>query len=120
MDIDRDFLLLGLACVIATGVLMLIPTVIVSSRLWRAVAGRHPEVWKDLGEPRLQSMGILKSRSLRDYLRYKKYQELSDPQIDRYASRLRLLNRLVALLFWIGVVLLLLSAASAGTASAGT
>ena len=115
MEIERDLLLKGLAFVLATSVLMLIPTGIVSSRFWRAVAHRHPEVWQDLGKPRFQPMGIGKSRGLRNYIRNKNYLELSDPLIDRYASWLVLLDRLVALLFFVGVVLVLLLAASAET-----
>jgi len=77
-------LVAGLAVVMSVGIIALIPTAIVSVRLWRALQSRHPEVWR------------------------------ADPEVDSCARILRVLDRLLTAAVWVGAVLVLLLAASAG------
>ena len=106
-------LIAGLAVAISVGILALIPTAIVSARLWRAIKSRYPEVWRDMDGPRLRPMRIGKSRRLRNFIRSRAHEELADPEIDSYARALRVLNHLLTATIWVGVVLVAMLAASA-------
>ncbi len=110
---DRDALLIVTAFVLGVGALTLIPTGIVSARLWRALRSRHPEAWAELGRPQLEPMSIGKSRRLRSFIRSKAYEELADPEISSYARYLRVLNVVLTIAVWIGAILVVALAASA-------
>ena len=106
-------LVTGLAVVMSVGIFALIPTAIVSARLWRAIKSRHPEVWRNMGGPQLAPMSIGKSRRLRSFIRSRAHEDLADPEVDSYARILRVLNRLLTAAVWVGVVLVLMLAFSA-------
>ena len=111
---DRDVLITGLAVVMSVGILALIPTAIVSARLWRAIKSRHPEAWRDIDGPQSAPMSIGKSLRLRRFIRSRAHEDLADPEVDSDARILRVLDRLLTAAVWVGVVLVLIPAASAG------
>ena len=111
---DHDVLFRALEFVLAAGIVTLIPTGIVSARLWQLIKRRHPRVWSDIGEPRIEPMGIAKSRRLRGFIRSRAYERLADVEVDSYARSLRVLNCILTIMFWIGIGLVLLVAITAG------
>ena len=110
---DRDLLMMGLAVAMSVGILAVIPTAIVSARIWRAIKSRHPEAWRDLDGARFAPMSIRKSQRLNNFIQSREYERLSDPEVDSYARILRLLNRVLTAAVWIGVILILILAVSA-------
>ena len=113
MGVDSELSVIVAVAAVLVGLSLLVPAALTASRLWKAIEARHPEVWKNLGEPRLGPMSAGQSKALRAFVKSGQYAELNDPEIDALARRLGRLNKTVNIFFWIGLGAVLAAALAA-------
>ena len=113
MDIDRSLLMRCIALTIGAALVLLVPGGVVSSRFWKAIRTRHPEIWVRLGEPRLFGSDIQQSRRLRTFVQKREFEQLSDPEINAYGRLLRALRIVLIALFSFAAALVILASVTA-------
>ena len=69
----------------------MIPLAYYQARVFRILRERHPDVYDDLGSPRMFHLSVSQTMKLSSYRRRKRYLELGDPELEE-AERLK--NRL--------------------------
>jgi len=105
MDVETlPFVVLGL---VVAGIVIAIPTSVMSRKLWKTLERRHPGVWQELGRPKIGPMRASQGRMLRRYLGEGESLSLDDPEVSALARKLRWLARVVEALFWAVVALVL-------------
>ena len=71
----------------------------------------HAATWREIGAPGLASFSVVTSRRLAEFIRSREFERLRDPELNRWATRLRAFERVSALGFAALVLSILLRAA---------
>lgn len=89
---------------------LMIPMAFLSRRFSRILRETHPHAWKELGEPSLSNLSIQVSRRLAKYMKTRGYESLEDPELNRCARWMRMVERLTGVVFVSFFSLIVLSA----------
>jgi hypothetical protein len=78
---------------------LLVPTAKASAKLIERLKFHHTETWEELGSPEFGMADYSTNRRPRQFLKNRDHVRLQDDAVDSLASRLRVLNRVVEVLF---------------------
>jgi len=110
LESARPLILLALQAIFWTMFLLLVPTAVLSVRMWRMLRDRYPETWENLGEPKMSRLSIEMSSRLATFVKRGEYESLGDPDVRWCARGLRIAERIYSAGF-VALILLVVAAA---------
>lgn len=110
LESARPLILAALHVVFWTMLLLLVPTAVLSVRMWRMLRDRHPETWENLGKPKISRLSIEMSSRLSTFVKKGEYESLADPHVRWCARSLRIVERIYSVGF-VAFILLVIAAA---------
>lgn len=108
--IPQEFVVIAFNATFFSMMVLLVPMALLSRRFSRILRENHPDAWKNLGEPSLLNLSVEVSRRLARYMKTRGYESLADPELNRCAWWMRLVERMVGAAFVSFICLIIVSA----------